>query len=201
MNAQEISMMADPAAEDLGVSIKKCTEFIAAVHSETQVLLMEASGVIEGHDYESVKGTGIQVSETSTKNIQVPGGWCHRVVARLFGDGGKKGKSKRIVAIEAHFVPSFELDRAALALGYARFEDDHDREALQNGYQSFMAGVFDEEGFEANVVKKRVQVPEGAPFSDATEFRVIAWELVSLNSQEKVKETITKGLQALGAIE
>ena len=35
--------------------------------------------------------------------------------------------------------------------------DEHKREALQDDHQSFMAGVFAEDGFEPNIVRKRTR--------------------------------------------
>jgi hypothetical protein len=195
--------MSEQSAENLGASIKRCTEFMGSVHGETQMLLMEISGIMEKHKFESVRGTSIFVPDRSSFNIQSPGAWCHKVVARLFGEGGRHRSSARVVAVEAHLAPAFEVDEAVLVLGYARLSKGEGREALQASYErGWIAGVFDEEEFKFGTVQKRVRgASDGDPFPDAVEVRAIAWPLVSLDSPEKVRRTISEGLRKLGVIE
>lgn len=189
--------MTDAVAEDLGVAIKKCAEFMATVHTETATLLKEVDGLLEASGFESVKGSGIFVSESSTKNIDVPSGWGHRMVARMLGDGKKKKSSTRVVVAEAHFAPPSGFDRAVFILGCARFEEPQNRDALTTGYVGSMADVFSEDP-EFDAVRKLVRSADSELFPNADEVRAMAWPLVSLDSPEKVRDLVTKAMRAFG---
>jgi len=194
--------MSDPVEQNLGVSIKRSTEFIAAIHSQTQMVLVEISGILEKHKFESVRGTSIFVPVRSM-NIQSPEAWCHKVVARLFGEGGKSQKSTHLVAVEAHFAPTFGVDEAVVVLGFARLSEGHGREDLQASYEEhgWVATVFENTEFRSDSVQKHAGgTPGWQPFPDLEELRVIAWPLVSFDSSETVKRKVSEGLRKLGAI-
>jgi hypothetical protein len=188
--------------EDLGVSIKKCTEFIASVHAETQMLLIDISGVLERHKFLSIKGSGIVVSDSSTKNIDNPAGWCHKAVARLFGEGGRKGRSKKLLAVEAHFAPSFGIDQAMLVIGYARFDEPQDKESLVAAYEEseWMAAAYGDDTPKLDEVCPRSKDDRRKIVPAASDVKVIGWALVSLDSSEVAQKKAAEALRKLGAV-
>ena len=190
--------MASTDTEDLGISIKRCTEFIGSVHAETQVLLLEFSGKIQDAGFEPLRGTVLQAFETSTKNVESPVGWCHRAIARCFGDGGRS-PSKQFITVEVHFAPSFS-ERAVLLLGYAQFAEAQARDALWDGYwEWWMADHYAEHTLEFGVVSDVKSGNTPQVFQHASVLRVIAWPLTSFDSPEKVQAAAGDALTLLRA--